>query len=730
VKIAYLATYPPRECGIATFTHDLVSTINKKFNPRAKAEIIAMNDESSLYNYGDEVKYQINQADVEDYINVAKNINNDNEIGLVNVQHEFGLFGGDYGEYLIPFLESLNKPVITTFHSVVPNPDKKQKKVVRAIAERTKAMIVMADSAIDILEKDYGLNKNKIHKIHHGVPDISINFDKEKLKEELRLEGKFVLLTFGMLNRGKGIEYAIKALPEVVKQNPDIIYVVVGETHPQVRKHEGESYRNELTELVEELGLKNHVKFYNKYLSLNEIIKFLQAADIYITPSLDPNQIVSGTLAYALSSGTPIIATKYAHAKELISGNRGMLVDFKDHEQIEQAINFLVKNKRLRDEMGNNAYEYGRNMVWSKVASDYMNVFQKTTKTKRIKYIVPNINLAHLKKMTDTTGIIQHAKHSVPDRNTGYTLDDNARALIAAAKYYDLNKDEDTLNLISTYLAFIKYSQKDNGNFQTTLTYEHDFVNEPESEDSYGRAIWACGTLINSSVYDNIKHNAKFIMDNSLKIFDKIKSPRAIAFMILGLCEYHKRYKYKDLHEKIKILADKLVELYKNESLKDWRWFEPYLTYSNGVLSEALFNAYNIVKDEKYLSIAVESLDFLKEITIIKKRAVLIGHNGWYRKNGKRALYDQQPVDACSLVRAFLASYKVIKKRSYYNDAIVSFEWFLGKNSLNRRIYDDITGGCFDGLNPKEINLNQGAESTISYLMARLYLEEANQNLK
>ncbi len=728
MKIAYLGTYPPRECGIATFTYDLVSEINKKFNPRLKAEIIAMNDTGSLYNYGDEVKYQINQADVEDYITVAKNINEDEEISLVNVQHEFGLFGGDYGEYLIAFLESLKKPVIVTFHSVLPEPEKKQRNVVRAIAERSKALIVMADSAIGILEGDYGIEKKKIYKIHHGAPDIPIKFDKEKLKKELRLEGKFVLLTFGMLNRGKGLEYAIKTLPEIVKENPNIMYLIVGETHPQVRKHEGESYRNELMKLVEDLGLKKHVKFYNKYLPLGEIIKFLQVTDIYITPSLDPDQIVSGTLSYALSSGTPIIATKYTHAKELISDNRGILVDFKNHEQIKQAINFLIKNDRLRDEMANNAYEYGRNMVWSKVASKYMYIFQKTAKKKETHYALPDINLAHLKKMTDSTGIIQHAKHSVPDRNTGYTLDDNARALIVVTKYYELMKDGDILDLITIYLAFIKHCQKENGNFYTTLAYNHDFVKEPESQDSYGRAIWACGTLINSSVYDNIKHNAKFIMNNSIRIFNKIQSPRAIAFMILGLCEYYKRYQHKDLYEKIKILADKLVELYKNENSKDWRWFESYLTYSNGVLPEALFYAYDIVKDKKYLNVAVESLNFLKEIIIIKNKIVLVGHHGWYKKNGQRALYDQQPVDACSLVKAFLAAYKVTKERSYYNNAILLFEWFLGRNSLNRRIYDDVTGGCFDGLNPKEINLNQGAESTISYLMARLYLEESFQS--
>ncbi len=725
MKIAYLGTYPPRECGIATFTYDLVSAINKKFNPRTQAEIIAINDNgSSLYNYGEEVKHQINQTDIEDYINVAKKINEDDEISVVNLQHEFGLFGGEYGEYIIPFLESLKKPVVATFHSVLPNPEKKQKNVVRAIAERTKGIIVMADSAIDILNKDYGIDRKKIHKIHHGVPDIKPVPNKEKMKEELRLGGKFVLATFGLLSKGKGIEYAIKALPEIVKEHPEVIYLVIGETHPQVRKNEGERYRNSLLKMVQKLGLKKNVKFYNKYLTLDEIIKYLQIADIYITPSLDPNQIVSGTLAYAVSSGTPIIATKYAHAKELITENRGVLVDFKNHKQIEKALNYLINNKRLMEEMGENSYKYGRNMVWNKVASDHMNVFRKITENIDMHYPIPEIKLNHLKKMTDTTGIIQHSKHSVPDRDTGYTLDDNARALIVAVKYHDLFKDKTLLNLITIYTAFIKHCLKENGNFHTTMNYNHDFVDEPESEDSYGRAIWACGVLINSSVYENIVSNAKFTMDNALKIFDKIESPRAIAFTILGVYEYYKRFDNEDLKEKIKKLADKLVKLYENEGSKDWKWFEPYLTYSNGVLPECLFYAYDIIKDEKYLDIAAESLGFLKEITIVNKKVVLIGHDGWYRKNGKRAIYDQQPIDAGSLVRAFLAAYKITKSKAYYDNAILSFEWFLGRNSLNRRIYDDITGGSFDGLNPKEINLNQGAESTISYIMARLCLEE------
>jgi glycosyltransferase involved in cell wall biosynthesis len=724
MKVAFLGTYPPRECGIATFTQDLVSAINKEFNPKLVSQIIAMNDEGSFYNYNPEVKHQINQNDVEDYINTAKDINSDSEIELVNVQHEFGLFGGEYGEYLLPFLETLEKPVMVTFHSVLPNPEKKQKKVVRAIAERAKGLVVMADSAIDILSKDYGISKRKIHKIHHGVPDIEIDIDKEKLKKELRVDGRFVLATFGLLSRGKGIEYAIKALPNVVKQHPEILYIVIGETHPQVRKHEGESYRNELEKLVKKLKLEKNVKFYNKYLSLNEIIQYLQAADVYITPSLDPNQIVSGTLSYAVSSGTPVIATKYAHAKELISNDKGFLVDFKKPKQIEAALKKLVNDNELREQIGNNAYQYGRKMVWKNVANDHMKAFKKSTKKDRIRYSMPDINFNHLKKMTDSTGIIQHAKHSIPERKTGYTLDDNARALIAVTKYYDLTKNKKMVDLITIYLAFIKYMQKEDGNFHTTLSYDHSFVVEPESDDSYGRAIWACGVLVNSSVYENITKNAKFIMDNALKRFKDIKSPRAMAFIILGLVEYYKKFKSQDLKDKIIRLADKLVEAYESESSEDWKWFEAYLTYSNGVLPEAMFEAYEITRKNKYLDVAKNSLDFLKEVSIIDGKIVLVGHNGWYKKNGKRALYDQQPVDASCLVRAFLAAYKATKKRKYYNDAVLSFEWFLGNNSLNKKIYDEETGGCFDGLNPGEINLNQGAESTISYIIARLYIEE------
>ncbi len=724
MKIAYLGTYPPRECGIATFTQDLVNAINNKTSPKTAADIIAINDESSIYNYDKEVRYQINQHDVEDYIETAKRINNNPEIQLVNIQHEFGLFGGECGEYIIPFLESLEKPVVVTFHSVLPNPDEKLKKVVKAIAERTKGIIVMANSAKGILKKYYKVDKKKIFKIHHGVPDIENNIDKDKLKKELRLENKFVLLTFGMLSKGKGIEYAIKALPKIVKKYPDVLYLVVGETHPQVRKHEGERYRNQLLKLVDKLGLKNNVKFYNKYLPIGEIIKFLQAADIYITPSLDPNQIVSGTLAYALSSGTPVIATKYIHAKELITSNRGILVNFEDHKEIEEALKFLIENDRLRSEMGKNSYDYGRNMVWDNVAKKHIKLFRKISKNKDLRYSLPEIKLNHLKTLTDTTGIIQHAKHSVPDRSSGYTLDDNTRALIVAAKHYDLTKDGDDLNLINIYLAFIKHAQKENGNFYITMHYNNEFAKDEKSEDSYGRALWACGVLINSTVYDNIKDNAKFVLDNALKSLNKIESPRAIAFSILGLAEYYNKYKQNNLKEKINFLADKLLKLYNKESSKDWRWFEPYLTYSNGVLPEAMFKSYDILKEDEYLNVAKESLDFLKDITFVKDKVVLIGHDGWYRKNGKRAMYDQQPVDACSLVRAFLAAYNSTKDKEYYKNTFFSFEWFLGRNSLNRRIYDDITGGSFDGLNPKEINLNQGAESTISYLMARLYIEK------
>ena len=719
--VLYISTFPPRECGIATFTKELTTAMDRKFNPKLKSKLLAMNDNgSSFYDYGTKVKFQLDDRDIEAYLELAKRINKNPTIKLINIQHEFGIFGGEYGLYLIPFLETLEKPVVITFHSVLPNPDPTRKKVVKALAKRCDAIIVMAKKAIDILEKDYEIDIKKIYCIPHGTP--SIPFTAKETKKNLGLEGKKIISTFGLLSKNKGVEYVIEALPQIVKEHPEALFLVIGETHPQVRKHEGEFYRNFLIKRVEELNLKSHVKFYNKYLTLKEIIKYLKATDVYVNSAKDPNQITSGTLAYAVGCGKAIVATRSLYASEILSEERGIIVDFGDSTKIAESINYLLSNPEKRKEMEKKAYEYGRQMVWNNVAAGYLNVYKSIIEiSEKIGlHKFPRIRLNHLINLTDDTGVIQHAKHTLSDRAEGYTLDDNARSLMVAVKYYQKTKEEATLKLVNTYLSFIRYMQKEDGKFHNLLSYDRKFLDKEGSEDSFGRTLWATGYLINTKLPEGIRALAKFIFDNAVKHVPNLKSPRAKAFSILGMYHYYKVHKHPDIILKVRKLSDSLLKRYQQTHNEDWIWFEDYLTYSNGRLPESLFYAYDMTKEKKYLEVAEKTLNFLSSIVLLDNKLVLIGHNGWFNKNGKRAFYDQQPVDAASMVQAYLAAYKITKKEEYYEKALISFNWFLGKNSLNQTVYDESTGGCYDGLLPNCINLNQGAESTISYLIARL----------
>ena len=649
-----------------------------------------------------------------------------NKIKLVCIEHEFGIFGGEEnGEYLIAFLDKLEKPAVVTFHSVVPNPSDERKRVVMSIAKRSKAITVMAASAVDILVDNYGVDRNKIHVIHHGVPSIDLLKDNTSVKRSLGLDNRFVISTFGLINKGKGIEYAIKALPNIVKKFPNVLYLIIGETHPIVRKQEGEEYRNKLIRLVEKLGLKDNVKFYNKYLTLEEIIEYLKASDLYIYSALDKNQIVSGTLAYAMSAGKAIIGTPSIYAKEVLADGRGVVVEFKNVKSMEKTIFDIIENPSLRKNLEKNAYAFSRQMTWPNVATNYLNVFKKFIDVKKNIgiYKLPKLKLNHLFTLTDETGIIQHAKHSMPNRDTGYTLDDNARALIVATMHYNLYKSEKSLRLINTYLSFIFHSQMENGLFHNLMSYDKRFIDDVGSEDSFGRALWATGRLVNSSVNTNLKASAKFVFDNGVKHIYELDSVRAKVFSLIGLYNYYQVYPNEDVRDKIKSLADKLVENYKQISGNNWFWFEDSLTYSNGKIPEALYLAYAVTKNETYLDIAEKSLNFLSSLLMLDGKLVLIGHKGWYKRGSERAFYDQQPIDASSMVQVYMTAFKITEKKEYYDNAFLAFQWFLGRNLLNQTVYDEATGGCFDGLLPNCINLNQGAESTISYLLARLNLE-------
>ena len=722
--ILYIGTFPPRECGIATFTKDLTTAMDSNLSPFLKSKIAAMNNElTSTYNYPKDVMFQINDKAIEDYIDVAKKINNIDRIKLINIQHEFGIFGGEYGDYLIAFLELIKKPVTITFHSVLPKPGEKLKKAVQALAERVNCIIVMAETAVKILREDYGI-KTDIKVIPHGIPTVPLVSSKKE-KEKIGHKGKTILLSFGMINSGKGYEYVINALPNVVKKFPDVLYLIVGETHPVVRKQEGEDYRNLIGQKVKALKLEKHVKFYNKYVKLEEIVQYLKAADIYICSNLNPNQITSGTLAYAVGAGRATVSTPFLHAKELVTPERGVIVNFNDSKSFGDAIIRILSDPKLKKGMELNAYENTRNMLWCNVALAYNETFKNYIDIPKKYTNIPEIKMDHLTKLTDDFGMIQFANYNQPNKALGYTLDDNARAMIACCRHFDISKDNSDIKLISLYLNFVKYVSKGNGRLYNFVSQDRKINFDQWSEDAQGRAIWSLGFLLNTKgIPAELKQDAENILKNALQAAKGIKSPRAVAYSILGLYHYNLSNPSQKNVSGIKKMADYLLSSYKKCASKEWRWFEEYLTYANSRLPEALFYAYLSTKNKKYMNIASSSLDFLLSITFEKGVFSPIGERGWYMKKGQKAHFDQQPINTSAIVQALILASEVTKKRSYMKKAVTAFQWFLGKNSLNQVVYDESTGGCFDGVGESAINLNQGAESTISYLLARFSIHD------
>ncbi len=721
-KFCFLSNFPPRECGIATFTRDLSFAMDKRFNPKLKSQVVALNEDSGIYNYDKRVIMQINKENVFDYVSVAENINNSPHIKLVCIQHEFGIFGGDYGENVLNFLDKIKKPVVVTFHSVLPEPDEQRRKIVSQIAEKSSGIIVMAKKAIEILHNDYGIEREKIHVVYHGVPNIPLQ-QNIKFKKMLGLEGKTVLSTFGLLSRGKGIEYMIRALPNLIKKYPNLVYLIIGETHPVVREEEGESYRKELVTKIKKLGLSNHVRFCNKYLSLKELLNYILASDVYICTNLEQNQIVSGTLSYALACGRAVVSTPSVYASEVLQNERGVLSEFKKPKSYANAIDKILSDENFKNNLEKNAYSFSREFIWPNVAAKYLSVFNKIVSLRdEVISKYPQIKIKHLIKMTDKFGMLQFSKHWIPDKKSGYTVDDNARALIAAVLHHKIFSSKKSLKLSRIFLDFLDYAQQFNGNFQNNFHNKNEVL-DSHSEDSFGRALWGLGYSINNG-HDEIRDKARELFDKSFRFIKNISNPRARAFSLIGLCNYYEKHRNTEIKSKITELAEALVKDYETFASDDWKWFEDNLTYSNAKIPEALLLAYEFTENKKYLEISLEALNFLSDIIFVDDNLAPIGQDGWYHKKGERAFFDQQAVDASAMVQAHITAYRLTGNVDYYNKAVLAFNWFLGRNHLNQMMYDESTGGCYDGLSENRVNLNQGAESCVSYLIARLMLEE------
>ncbi|MCU0421098.1 MAG: glycosyltransferase [Cyclobacteriaceae bacterium] len=728
-EILLITTYPPRECGIATYSQDLMNAINEKFSLSFSLKVCALESSPLARPYPAEVKYVLPTTQLGAYEELAAKLNRDTNLSMVFVQHEFGLYGGDLGQYLLGLLAFLNKPVITTFHTILPQPDRIRKKTVQAIAANSISVVAMTTNGALILQDQYGIPAEKITIIPHGTHLVS-SFDHTKKEARHHLGNRMVLTTFGLLSPGKSIETALDALPAIVGEFPNVLYLIIGKTHPGVVMNEGERYRDGLQQKVLDLNLQGYVRFINRYLTLPDLLGYLQRTNIYLFTSKDPLQAVSGTFAYAMGSGCPIISTPIPHATELLEG-AGVIVDFQQPDQLAEATIKLLADPERMHEMKLNALHKIRPTAWPNSALAHVNLIMKQGDTDNIhlRYNLPPITLSHIKKLTTHTGIIQFGKLSAPLIESGYTLDDNARALIAVCQHYCATHDGADLTLIEVYLEFILYCQQEDGSFLNYVEADGAFhaKNHHENlQDSNGRAIWALGEFVaHGAIFSPTwAKKAEAALLKALPRSLNMKSPRAISFMLKGLHPYHLATKAAPIHQMIVHLAEDLVARYRGVSRKNWLWFEDYLTYANGVMPEALLCAYLSTGNTTFRDVAKTSLDFLTSIIFRHDEIRVVSNVGWLQKGETAHPYGEQPIDVAYSILALDRFHRVFPAAGYRQKMEIGFQWFLGKNHLQQIMYNPTTGGCYDGLEENHINLNQGAESTVSYLLSRMAMEK------
>ncbi len=729
-EILFITTFPPRECGIATYSQDLIQSLNNKFKDSFKIKICALESETEKHKYPDSIKWILNTDQPDAFVNLAEKINANKSIQMVLVQHEFGLFRKNEEDFRA-FVEMVIKPVIVVFHTVLPGPNEFLKANVQKISGLVDSMIVMTHSAAHILERDYGISNEKVTVIPHGTHLVK-HSNKELLKEKYNVSGRKILSTFGLLGSGKSIETTLDAMPTIIEQNNDVLFLIIGKTHPSVVQEDGEKYRTMLEEKIKTLHLENHVLFINSFVPLNQLLEFLQLTDIYLFTSKDPNQAVSGTFSYAMSCGCPIVSTPIPHAQELLSNESGIIFDFGDSQALAKAVNHLLSNDVARKNISLNALHKIAPTAWENSALAHAVLFEKIgNENLHLNYKIPEINLDHIKKLTSDFGMIQFSVINQPDINSGYTIDDNARAMVAMCEHYELTRDKESLEYIRIYLNFITYCLQENGSFLNYVDQEGNFTNQNTEnlEDSNGRTIWALGYLLSlGTILPITMHeNAKKVLEKALFNVPKIHSTRAMAFVIKGLYYANIKEKSNKKVALVKQLADRMIQMYKHESSSQWTWFESYLTYGNSILPEAMLCAFLSTGDTTYKAVAKTSFDFLLSKIFNDNRIKVISNKGWLLKenaNEARAIGGEQPIDIAYTIMALNKFAIAFKDQEYERKMKIAFSWFLGNNHLHQIIYNPCTGGCYDGLEDSYINLNQGAESTVSYLMARLTMEK------
>ncbi len=729
LTVAFISSYIPRRCGIATFCSDLISSIHNGAGDVFEPLVVAMTA-GTEHAYKDPVKFEVRKNVKNDYLSAADFLNF-SHVDLICLQHEYGLFGGPGGRYLNLLLERTNAPVLTTLHTILENPPDDIYQATINIGTLSEKIIVMNERGIAMLRDIYGIDPSKVMLIPHGIPDLPF-VDSSYYKHKFSVEGRKTILTFGLLNRNKGVENMLKALPSIVEADPRVLYIVLGATHPEVLRQDGEEYRFELQRIADELGLQDHVLFYNQYVSDEQLHHFLCAADIYVTPYQQRQQLTSGTLAFAVGTGKAVVSTPYWAAEELLSEGRGCLVPFEEPRQLADKIIRILQNENYFSDLRRRAYDYGRNIIWPTIGQKYWTLFtdrhqaltKKTTGETLPLRKIPEPSLVHIRRLTDTTGLLQHARFTLPDRRHGYCTDDNARIIVAMAKYMAQYNDPQALELLSIYLSFLMHAQETDGTFHNFMSYDRQWIEPEPDHDSLGRALWALGTLMGKPVFREMVPILKDYFDRSA-VHIPSQSPRGKAYCILGMTEYLRQFSgASEIKRYLSGAADSLLDLYRQCADPSWRWFEEVLCYDNAVLPHGLFLAYRITGEQRYLTAARESCDFLMETTYTGKHFSFIGCRGWYRKGQSRARFDQQPLEAGSTVLMLRDAYEATGNNRYLTLQKEAFDWFLGKNDLHIPVYDFRTRGCYDGLESAGVNLNQGAESMISFLLALLSIVE------
>ena len=742
-RIAVIGNYVPRQCGIATFTTDLCDGLVGEYDDLT-CLALAVNDTPSGYAYPTRVRFEIAEQELASYRRAADFLDL-NCVDLVCVQHEFGIFGGEAGRHLFTLLNELRMPVVTTLHTILKDPQPEYRASMNELASLSDRLVTMSQRGVDFLQNIYDVPPSKIDLIPHGIPDVPF-VDPNFHKDRFGVEGKHVILTFGLLSPNKGIEYAIQALPKVVARYPNVAYIVLGATHPHLKRTEGEKYRESLQALAAKLGVADNVIFHNRFVDIDELVEYIGAADLYITPYLNEAQITSGTLAYAVGAGKAVVSTPYWHAQELLADGRGRLVPFQDAEAISTELVNLLDDETERHAVRKRAYLYGRDMVWSAVARRYMRAFTRVREERmkqprgthdardlpRRSAELPAVNIDHLQRMTDSTGVFQHAVGKIPNYDEGYCTDDNARALILTVLLEDI--DDKTVagtarHLAERYLAFLWHAfNPDTGRFRNFMAYDRRWLEDRGSPDSHARAMWALGTVAGRSNDARLRSIAGRLYTLALPASLEVDHPRSWAYTLISIHEYMRRFYGDSAAESARErLANRLFELYQHTSSSDWPWFEFDLTYANAKLPHALLLCGRWMMRGEMSEAALRALDWLCQVqTAGTDHFGPVGNHGFYRRAGERARFDQQPLEAHATVSACLEAFEVTGDQRWLDEARRAFDWFLGRNDVGLPLYDPATGGCCDGLHPQRVNENQGAESTLAFLQSLVELRIAN----